>query len=287
MPEITITEWDPSTMAPDATILIVGKRHTGKTTLTRDLMTHMKETLDLVVGMNPTEMGNHNLEFFTPPAFIFHSFDDEKLHHILDWQRRSVANNKGRKVGFIMDDCMSETSGGGAKKKKVMSSGDISRVFKIGRHLKIFYVCTMQYICDAPPEIRGNVDLLFVFNTTSGLEREKLWKDYFAQFPKYKDFCKVFDACAMGFDCLVLDTRKAATGKNCIFYYRAKLIDEPFRVGKPVFWKLSNYYFQDRTDYSMDAGKVLGMLPRQLGDDNTEDNTVDAGGGLFIKKVKS
>jgi len=72
MPEFNITEWDPTSMAPDATILIVGKRHTGKTTLTRDLMLHMKNRLELVVGMNPTEMGNHNLEFFTPKSFIFH-----------------------------------------------------------------------------------------------------------------------------------------------------------------------------------------------------------------------
>jgi hypothetical protein len=266
-------------MSADATILIVGKRHTGKTTLTRDLMFHMKNRLDLVVGMNPTEMGNHNLEFFTPKSFIFHSFDDEKLRHILDWQRRAVANNRGRRIGFIMDDCMSETSGTTNKKKKVMSSGDISKVFKIGRHFKIFYICTMQYICDAPPEIRGNVDLLFVFNTTSGLEREKLWKDYFAQFPKFKDFCKVFDACAQGYDCLVLDTRKAAShgdGSCAISYYCAKMLDEPFQVGKPVFWKLSDYYYTDKTDYSMDAFKVLGVLPRQLEPD--DDNIV-------IKKI--
>lgn len=270
MTKIDITEWDPSTMAPDATILIVGKRHTGKTVLTRDLMYHMKDRLDIVVGMNPTEMGNHNLEFFTPPAFIFHTFDDDKLRHILDWQRRAVANAKARRIGFIMDDCMSETSGTTGKKKKVMSSGDISKVFKIGRHLKIFYVCTMQYICDAPPEIRGNVDLLFVFNTSSGLEREKLWKDYFAQFQKYKDFTQVFEACAVGYDCLVLDTRRAASSDNSVFYYRAQMRDEPFKVGKPIFWKLSDYYFADKTDYAMDASKVLGMLPKQLESNDDE-----------------
>jgi hypothetical protein len=270
MTKIDITEWDPSTMAPDATILIVGKRHTGKTVLTRDLMYHMKDRLDIVVGMNPTEMGNHNLEFFTPPAFIFHTFDDDKLRHILDWQRRAVANSKARRIGFIMDDCMSETSGTTGKKKKVMSSGDISKVFKIGRHLKIFYVCTMQYICDAPPEIRGNVDLLFVFNTSSGLEREKLWKDYFAQFQKYKDFVQVFEACAVGYDCLVLDTRRAASSDSSVFYYKAKMHDEPFKVGKPVFWNLSKYYFADKTDYAMDASKVLGMLPKQLESNDDE-----------------
>lgn len=42
----------------------------------------------------------------------------------------------------------------------------------------------MQYIKDAPPDIRGNVDLLFAFNTNSSFEREKLHKEYFGMFGK-------------------------------------------------------------------------------------------------------
>jgi hypothetical protein len=258
--EVELKEWDPSTMPIDATILLVGKRNTGKTTLTRDLMYHMRHKLDLVVGMNPTEMANHNLEFFIPKALIYHCFSDEKLSHILEWQRRCVANDKAMKLGFVMDDCMSEqTAGSGGKRKKVMGSNDINKVFKLGRHLKMFYINAMQYIKDAPPDIRGNVDLLFAFNTTSGSEREKLWKEYFAMFKNYKDFCKVFDTCAQGYDCIVLDTRKASQkASDCVFYYRAKYLTKPFKVGRPIFWSLSNFYFEDRTDYSMDPLRVLG-----------------------------
>ena len=261
MTEIELKSWDPSTLPIDATILLVGKRNTGKTTLTRDLMYHMKDKLDIVVGMNPTEMANHNLEFFIPKAFIYHAFSDEKLSHILEWQKRCVANSKAFKMGFIMDDCMSEqTSGSGGKKKKVMGSNDINKVFKLGRHLKLFYINAMQYIKDAPPDVRGNVDLLFAFNTTSGSEREKLWREYFAMFKTYKDFCKVFDTCAQGYDCIVLDTRKASQkASDCVFYYRATYHTKEFKVGREIFWKLSNHYFEDTTDYSMDPAKVLGI----------------------------
>ena len=123
----------------------------------------------------------------------------------------------------------------------------------------------MQYIKDAPPDVRGNVDLLFVFNTTSGVEREMLWKQYFGMFSKFKEFVKVFDACAQGYDCMVLDMRKAARSpQDCIFYYRASLRPEPFQVGKPVFWQLSKYYFVDRGDYSMDLSRVLGKQSEDL-----------------------
>lgn len=224
-------------------------------------MWHMRDRLDLCVGMNPTEMANHNLEFFIPKALVYHSFSDEKLTHILEWQRRCVANNKAMRLGFIMDDCMSEQTAGstGKGKKKVMASNDINKVFKLGRHLKLFYVNAMQYIKDAPPDIRGNVDLLFAFNTSSGTEREKLWREYFAMFKNFKDFCRVFDACAQGYDCIVLDTRqKCVKPTDAIHYYRATYHTKPFRVGRPIFYSLSDHFFEDRTDYSMDPLKVLG-----------------------------
>jgi hypothetical protein len=263
--EVEIHEFDPLSIAPDATILVVGKRHTGKTTLTRDIMYHVKDKLDLVMGMNPTEMGNHNLEFFTPKSFIFHEFNDDKLKHLLEWQKRSIANNKAMRVGLIMDDCMAETTGTGSKKKKVMGSNDIVKVFKLGRHLKLFYINCMQYIKDAPPEIRGNVDLLFAFGTTSGNEREKLWKEYFAMFSSFKNFCQVFEECTKQYECIVLDTRKAAMRPmDSVFYYKAKLIDRPFQVGRPVFWNLSKYYYKDNSDYSLDVSKVLGVSEMRL-----------------------
>lgn len=286
--DIEIREFDPSTIEPDATILVVGKRHTGKTTLTRDLMYQMRDKLDLVIGMNPTEMGNHNLEFFAPKAMIFHEFNDDKLRHLLEWQRRSVANGKARRIGLIMDDCMAEKTGTGSKKKKVMGSNDIIKVFKLGRHLKLFYINCMQYIKDAPPEIRGNVDLLFAFGTTSGNEREKLWKEYFAMFSSYKSFCQVFEACTQQYECIVLDTRKAAQKPlDSVFFYKAKLINEPFKVGRPVFWKLSEYYFADNSDYSMDVNKVLGFpAGRATAEDELAALDLDQGEPRIIKKTR-
>jgi hypothetical protein len=43
------------------------------------------------------------------------------------------------------------------------------------------------------------------------------------------------------------------------------MIKEPFRVGRPIFWHLSEYYFSDKSDYSMDVSKVLGVPERKLG----------------------
>jgi hypothetical protein len=269
-PEITILPWNPADMPVDATCMVVGKRHAGKTVLMNDIMFHLKDRLDLVLGFSATEESNHNLSFFLPMAFVFPRYDEEKVRHVMEWQRRSVANNKSMRVGIIMDDCMGEVTSDG-KKKRVMNSGDIAAIFKIGRHRKIFYWNALQYIKDAPPDARQNTDLLFMYNTPSVNERQKAYKDFFGMFRTYNDFSRVLDACTSGFDCLVLDTRKAVRNpSSCIFYYRAKIRTEPFRVGRPVFWKLSEYFFVDRSDNELSVTAVLGSDPgASFGDDQT------------------
>ena len=273
---LDLKEWDPSKLPDGAVCLMIGARHTGKTTLTRDIMYHMRKRLDFCIGMNPTEMCNHNLEFFIPRPFIFDDFRDDKLHHILEWQRRASANDKAFKVGFIMDDCMAETDAKG-KKKNPMKSGDIDRLFKLGRHLNMFYINAMQYIKDAPPAVRGNTDYVFVFNTNSGPEKEKLWKEFFSMFT-WKDFLAVFTECAVGYDCLVLDVRESR-GKpgSGIYYYRAPLRKEPFRVGKSMWWRMCEYYFVNRIDYSMDPFKVLGVDVEAMA--KKKDEAAGGGGG--------
>lgn len=280
MSELTIKPWDPSTMAPDATCLAVGKRHAGKTTLMTDIMYYLRDKLDLVIGMNPTENStNPTLGKFLPPAFIYDRYDEEKVKHVLEWQRRSVANGKGMRVGLILDDCMGETNKDGSK-KKIMSSGEIGKIFKIGRHRKILFWCTLQYMRDCPPDARNNTDLLFLYNMPSPTERQKCYKDFFGMLKTYQDFSNVLDACTAGYSCLVLDTRIAMRDpNNCIFYYVAKQRKENFKMGRDVFWDLSKMFYVDRSDNDMEVSRILGIDPLQQGTTEIKSKT------LVIKKI--
>jgi hypothetical protein len=96
---------------------------------------------------------------------VYDRYDEDKIQHILEWQRRAVANdkNKAMRMGLILDDCMGETNKDGTK-KKIMNSGTIGKIFKIGRHRKLFFWATLQYMRDAPPDARSNTDLLFLYN---------------------------------------------------------------------------------------------------------------------------
>ena len=257
-----IPRWNPSAIKGDETCLVVGKRNAGKTTLLIDVMSSMVGILDVCIGMNPTENPTKPvLGRFLPPAFIFDRYDEKKINHILEWQRRSVANEKGMKTGLILDDCMGEVGGDG-KKTKVMSQGNIGKIFKIGRHLKIFFWCTLQYMRDAPPDARGNTDLLFLYNLTSHLERRKCYEDFFGTVKTFDEFESILSSCTRGYKCLVLDTRIAMRDPdNCLFWYEANNAVPAFRLGRESFWTLSHHYFVDNTDNDMDVTRCMGIDP--------------------------
>lgn len=283
--ELDIEAWDPSTMPDDCCSLLVGARHSGKSVLMTDIMWHKRKRLDMVVGMNPTEEANGTLSQFTPQCYIHHEFDESVIQTLIKRQRVGQAldkrarrrpdfdprtyRSKTYKVGLILDDCMAEKckDASGKKKKKVMKSEDIETVFKLGRHYKLFFMCAMQYIKDAPPDIRGNVDYVFVFDTNSASEKEKLWKEYFSMFATFSDFQKVFNACVgeEKYNCMVLDVRKSrgARGQG-IYYYKAtdrtsKSGGKAFTVGRSIHWRLSEYYYSDDAELDLDPSKLRGI----------------------------
>jgi hypothetical protein len=280
---ISIRPWDPSTLAPDATCLAVGKRHSGKTTLMIDIMYHLKDKLDFCMGMNGTENSSTpTLGRFLPSTFVYNHYHEEKVKHLLEWQRRSVANGKGMRAGLILDDLMGETNSDGTK-RKIMSSGEIGKIFKIGRHRKIFFWCTLQYMRDCPPDARNNTDVLFLYNMTSPSERTKVYKDFFGMLKTQNDFNSVLDACTEGYSCLVLDTLIAMRDPaNSLFFYKADLHPEDFKLGKQVFFTLSDHYFQDRSDNDMSVQRVLGIDPSSSGT-----KCLKRSGGIVINKLSN
>jgi hypothetical protein len=209
---------------------------------------------------------------------VYDEYNNKAIKDLIEWQRRCCAHDKMSrkrkrhftpktcKVGLVLDDCMAERceDSKGKKSKKVMQSEDIEKVFKLGRHYKLFFICAMQYIKDAPPAIRGNVDYVFVFDTNSGEEKEKLWKEYFNMFT-YRDFCKVFSTCVgQKYNCIVLDVRKSrgSPGSGIYFYCAtdrtSKAGGAAFQVGRSLFWDLSRYYYQNNMDIDLDPSKIRG-----------------------------
>jgi len=214
------------------TIAIIGKRGTGKSTLVADLLYHTRKIPKGVV-MSATEESNEYYSKFVPDIFIHGEYDASAIEKIISGQRESVrSNNSGCKDCFVLlDDCMYD--------RKTVRDKNIRCIFMNGRHLKIQFMITMQYCMDLPPDLRANIDYVFVLRENIIDNMRKLWKFFFGIFPTFASFQEVMLSCTEGYDCMVLDnTSKSSKIEDNIFWYRAKP-NRKFRIGSKDAW---NYH---------------------------------------------
>ena len=116
-----------------------------------------------------------------------------------------------------------------------------------GRHWKLFFMLTMQYCMDLTPDLRANVDYVFVLRENVIQNREKLYKTFFGIFPNFDSFNQVMDQCTENYECLVLDnTSKSNKVEDCVYYYKGKMHGD-FKIGSPTIWQYhQKKYTSDR-----------------------------------------
>lgn len=225
---IQLKRFDPSRIANDKVCVVIGKRGTGKSTLVTDLLWH-KRNIPAGVVMSATEEGNHYYKQFIPDLFIYGDYNKETIEKVIERQKKLISQNKDIPTFILLDDCMYN--------KAFMKDSCIRQCFMNGRHWKIFFVLTMQYCMDLSPDLRANVDYVFILRENVIQNRERLWKSFFGVFPSFELFNQVMNACTENYECLVLDnTSKSNKLEDCVFYYKAP-IRKGFRIGSEAMWK--------------------------------------------------
>ena len=96
---IQIRKFNPAAqLKQTATVLLIGKRGSGKSTLMRDLMFHMKDMLNFGIAMSPTEESTTSLGTFIPQSCIYNTFSSAALDVMLEIQRKSVKAGKWKQM---------------------------------------------------------------------------------------------------------------------------------------------------------------------------------------------
>jgi hypothetical protein len=104
-----------------------------------------------------------------------------------------------------------------------------------GRHWKIMLIITMQYPLGIPPNLRTNIDYVFILREPYIANRKRIYENYAGMFPTFESFCQVMDQCTENYECLVINNNsKSNKLQDQIFWYKA----EPhgnFRLGSKEF----------------------------------------------------
>ena len=122
-----------------------------------------------------------------------------------------------------------------------------------GRHYKLLFILTMQFALGIPPNLRTNVDYVFILRENIYSNRKRLYDHYAGMFPTFEMFCETMDQCTENFECLVIDnTSKSNKIEDQVYWFKADKVPN-FKIGASEFWEYNtNNYKDDESDDEMD-----------------------------------
>ena len=140
---------------------------------------------------------------------------------------------------LILDDCLFDNSW--------VRDNNIRSLFMNGRHYKILFIITMQYALGIPPNLRTNIDYVFILRENYVSNRKRLYEHYAGMFPTFEMFCQVMDQCTENYECLVINnSAKSNRLEDQVFWYKAAPHAE-FKIGAPEFWQHHNRNYSATT----------------------------------------
>jgi len=231
-------------------IVLIGRRDTGKSFLVRDLLYYHQ---DIPIGtvISGTEAGNGFYSSHVPKLFIHDEYNSAIIENILKRQRTVLKQIQKEREMYrkstidprafvILDDCLYDA---GWTKDKMMRL-----LFMNGRHWKIMLVITMQYPLGIPPNLRTNIDYVFILREPYISNRRRIYDNYAGMFPTFESFCQVMDQCTENYECLVINNNaKSNKLQDQIFWYKAEP-HKDFKLGSKEFWELSKDIQSDDED---------------------------------------
>lgn len=231
-------------------IVLIGRRDTGKSFLVKDLLYYHQ---DIPIGtvISGTEAGNGFYSEIVPKLFIHEEYNTAIIENILKRQKHVLKqfNKEAKMYGnakidprtfVILDDCLYDNTWSRDKMMRLL--------FMNGRHWKVMLIITMQFPLGVPPNLRTNIDYVFILREPYISNRKRIWENYAGMFPTLESFCQVMDQCTENFECLVINNNsKSNKLKDQIFWYKANSHGD-FKLGSREYWEISKQLDSDDDD---------------------------------------
>ena len=106
----------------------------------------------------------------------------------------------------------------------------------------------MQYPLGIGPNLRTNIDFVFILRENIVSNRRRLYEHYAGVFPTFEIFCQIMDQCTNNYECLVIDNTSTSNKlEDIVFWYKASPHGD-FNCCHQHYWNLSKSIPDDEDD---------------------------------------
>lgn len=251
--ELDISYFDPTKMSHTATVLLIGRRGSGKSTTAADIMSHHAH-IEEGICISPTDSMTGFWRNHIPPLFIHHDYDQRVTEEFLKHQHSKWTRYKNycKKAGVpaeegrvdpafvIFDDVTYD--------KTFFKSKLTRQLMMNGRHYSTFVLITSQYAMDVPSDIRGQIDYVFLLKEPNRANRERLYEYFAGMFPSFHAFEEALQCCTENREVMVIDNTKQSYNVNdCVFFYKATP-DLKFKMGSEAYWQFGTEQYESENE---------------------------------------
>lgn len=212
----------------DSTIILIGRRRTGKSFLTRWILYNKRKVFPFGLVMTQTKYNKFWSTYINENS-VWGDYSALALGRLIQRQAYLVKNNVygvDPRVFVVLDDLAADT--------QLRYDYMLRSFFYYGRHLKAFVVVTSQWFKSLAPGCRENADYVFLFGMTNINELDAIHEEYGAGMPK-ELFIQLVRRYATESSCFVINPH-GRTPLERFFQYRAQ-DPGPFRMGCAEMWK--------------------------------------------------
>jgi hypothetical protein len=238
---------------------------THNSTLVSDILYHIRK-IPAVIAMSGTEDGNHFYQQYIHPLCLYGEYNEPIVCELMSKQKKKVSKCESLGInpeqhpelgiGLLLDDF-------GYNGRKIISSKIVSEIFQNGRHWKILFILSLQYLMAIPPEARTNIDYVFALRENIVDNQKKLYQHFFGIFPKFSQFQDVFIECTEDYSCLVLDnTSKSNKITDCVYWYRANP-SRKYKVGSPERWQHWDKIYDKNKSSNNDEDEDINTIKKK------------------------
>jgi hypothetical protein len=244
MPKTDLHRMRISKIPDNSVIFVIGKRASGKTTDILDIFSHKRHRFKYGICMCGSKATIKDYESVMPSTFIYYGFHGDVLMNLIEDQEKKVEEGTAQPVFVIIDDC-------NYLKKAITNDPAIIRLMMNGRHAKIFLVISLQYGTSMGPDLRQQVDFVFLKQEKNPENRLRLYKNFNVCFHSFAQFDACMRSCTLDRETMVLDNRSSTSDavESNVFWLKSKYVEggRTFRINPyGSWWKYHRRYFNTK-----------------------------------------